>query len=308
MPDSSLNEQLIIDYLLGNLPEAEADRLDQLSVTDDKFAEFLETVENELIDDYIRGELPQNRRARFESHYLTSPTRFEKVAIARTFLKRANNPESSALVKEWIRPTRIGTSRSYQWLAIAAAVAMFVLAGYLLLTNIQLRNQLAQMKEEHTVLKNREEQLQRDLAHRSSMDRQKEDELASTKQKLDALEKQMADRGLAPVKLFAFTLSPEQREIVTIPEIKIPAGTESVVVSLKLESDDYVMYKSVLKNSATDEILWQSDPEKSVTKTMVVKFPAKILKTDDYILELSGITKDGRTEIISGYPFHVVIK
>ncbi|MCI0614968.1 zf-HC2 domain-containing protein [bacterium] len=308
MPDSSLNEQLIVDYLLGDLPEAEAGRLDQLSVTDDEFAEFLEAVESELIDDYIRGELPENRRARFESHYLTSATRLEKVAVARTIVRRADNADSSAQLKEWIRPVRLAPTRTYQWIAIAAAMVMLVLAGYLLLTNIRLQNQIAQMKEEHAGLKKREEQLQRDLTQRSSLDRQKETELAITKEKLEALEKQLADHGSAPVKLFAFTLSPQQREIATSPDVKIPAATESLVVTLKLERDDFPMYQTVLKNSATDEILWQSKSEQSINGKVVVTFPAKILKPQDYILELSGITKSGHTEIISGYPFRALVQ
>jgi anti-sigma-K factor RskA len=304
LPDSSLNEQLIIEYLLGNLPEAEANRLDQLSVTDDEFAELLESVENELIDDYIRGELPEKRRARFESQYLTSQTRLEKVAVARSLLKRADNAESSAQVKQWLRLSQSTSSQKYQWLAIAAVLVMFALAAYLLLTNFRLQNQIAKMKEEHSALKKHEEQLEHDLA----VNREKETELEITRQKLEALEKQMADHGSAPAKLFAFTLLPQQREIATIPDIRIPAASESLVVTLKLESDDYVMYKAVLKNSATDQILWRSDREKSVNKTVVVKFPAKILKSDDYILEVSGIRKNGHKEIISGYPFHVLMK
>jgi hypothetical protein len=307
--DSSLNEQRILDYLLGNLSEAETDRLDQLSVTDDEFAESLEAVESELIDDYIRGELPEARRAQFESNYLTSATRLEKVALSRTLLKRADNPTSSALVTEWLKPVRFAPpSPKYQWLAIAAAVVMFALAGYLLFSNIQLQNQIAQIREEHAALKKHKEQLERDLNQRSSLDRQKEIELAITKQKLDALEKQLAESGSAPGKLFAFTLLPQQREIATIPEIKIPAGSESVVVTLKLESDDFSMYKVVLKNAAIDRTLWQSNAEKGVNRTVVVKLPVKILKSDDYILEVSGITESGRKEVISGYPFHSVIQ
>jgi hypothetical protein len=308
LPESSLNEQLIINYLLGDLPEAEASRLDQLSVADDEFADFLEAVESELIDDYIRGELPENRRARFESHYLSSATRLEKLAVARTLLRRADNADSSAQFREWIRPVRFAPSRTYQWLAIAAALAVFVLAGYLLLTNIQLQNQIAQMQRDHAALKNREEQLQRELAQRSFLDRQKETELAITKEKLEALEKQLADRSSAPVKLFAFTLSPQQREIATTPDVKIPMATESLVVTLKLERDDFPAYQTVLKNSATDEILLKSKAERSTNHTVVVKFPAKILNSEDYILELSGITQNGRVEIISGYPFHVLIE
>jgi hypothetical protein len=302
-----LNEQLIADYLLGNLSESEADRLDQLSVTDDEFAELLEAVESELVDAYIRGELPDKRRARFESHYLSSATRYEKVAVARTLLRRADNAESSAQVSEWLRP-RFASPRIYQWGAIAAALVMFALAGYLLLTNIQLKNQIAQMKEEHAALKKREGQLQKDISQQRSLDRQKEMELKETREKLQELEKQLAENISSPVKQFAFMLSPQQREIATTPDIKIPAPSESLIVTLQLESDDFPMYKTVLKKSATDEILWQSNAEKSVNKTIVVKFPAKILKSDDYILEVFGISKNSRKEVISGYPFHVVIK
>ena len=307
MPDSSLNEQLIVDYLLGDLPEGEAGRLDQLSVTDDEFAELLDAVESELVDAYIRGELPEKKRARFESYYLTSATRLEKVAVARTLLRRADDGESSAQVSQWLRP-RFAPSRIYEWGAIAAALVMFAIAAYLLLTNIQLRNQIAQMKEEHDALKKREEQLQHDMSQQRSQDSQKELELRNTREKIAELEKQLAENISSPVKQFAFMLSPQQREIATTPDIKIPAASDSIVVTLKLESDDYVMYKTVLKNSATDEILWQSNAEKSINKTVVVNFPTKILKSDDYILEVSGFTKSGRTEIINGYPFHVVIK
>jgi hypothetical protein len=305
--DFQMNEQLIIDYLLGNLSETEAERLDELSVINDDFAIFLETIENELIDDYIRAELPEKNRARFESYYLTTAERREKVAIARKILNHADKPESSNQFREWIRPVGLGASKVNQWVAIAAAFVLLVLGGYLLLTNIQLQNQIAQMKKEHTALKEREQQLQQDLAQRRSLDRQKETELALTRQKLEALEKQLANYHSVRIRQFAFSLMPQQREVSTIPDIKIPASAESAMVTLKLESNDFPMYKAILKNAGTDEILWQSDAEKSINQSITVKVPAKILKSQqDYILEVFGITKAGQMEIISGYPFHVV--
>ncbi|HSE43269.1 MAG TPA: hypothetical protein VLH08_21095 [Acidobacteriota bacterium] len=308
MPDFSLNEKLIIDYLLGDLPEAETDRLDELSVTDDEFAEFLEIVENDLVDDYIRKELPQNKRDRFESYYLTTERSREKVAIARTLVRHADRTDISDQERKSIRPVGFAKSRAFQWSAIAAALVIMFLAAYLLMTNMQLQNQIAQMKEEHAALKKREEQLQREITQQRSVDQQRETELARTREQLEMLEKQLAETASGPANLFAFTLLPQQREISSITEVKIPAAAESVAVTLKLESDDFPMYKAVLKNPATDEILWQSHQEKSVNKTVIVKFPAKILKSKDYILEVSGIRKSGRVEIISGYPFHVVIQ
>jgi len=308
MPDFSMNEQLIIDYLLGDLAEAEAGQLDELSVINDEFAIFLETVESELIDDYIRNELPENRRARFESYYLTTAERREKVAIARKILKHADNIDSSNQFREWISPVRFAPSKAYQWFAIAAALVMLVLGGYLLLTNLQLKNQIAQMKKEHTALKQREQQLQQDLNQQRSVDHQKETELTLTKQKLETLEKQLANYGSVPIKQFAFTLLPQQREITTISDIRMPATAESLVITLKLESDDFPTYKTILKNAGTDEILWRSDVQKSVDQTIVVKVPAKIFKSEDYILEVFGIAKNGNTEIISGYTFHILFQ
>lgn len=308
MTDFSTNEQLIIDYLLGDLPEAEAGRLDELSVINDEFAIFLETIENELIDDYIRKELPENRHARFESYYLSTPERREKVAIARKILKLTDSPKSTNQLREWIRPAHYATSKTYEWLAIAAALVMLFLGGYLFLTNIQLKNQIAQMKAEHAALKQREQQLQQDLNRQRSSDRQKENELALTKQKLETLEQQLANYGSVPIKEFAFTLLPQQREITELSDIKIPAKAESVVITLKLESDDFPSYKTVLKNADTDEILWRSDVLKSTGQKVVVKVPAKMFKSQDYILEVSGIAKNGNMEIISGYPFHILFQ
>jgi hypothetical protein len=193
-------------------------------------------------------------------------------------------------------------------LAIAAAIVMLVLGGYLLLTNLQLKNQITQLRKEHNALKQREQQLEQDLNQRRSLDHQKEMELAITKQKLESLENQLANYDSVPIKQFAFTLLPQQREITTISDIKIPSKAESLVITLKLESNDFPIYKTILKNADTDEILWRSDLLKSINQAIVVKVPSKIFKSQDHVLEVFGIAKDGNTEIISGYPFHILFQ
>ena len=44
-------------YLVGALAEDETERLDEMSLTDDIFADRLRNVENDLADAYARGEL-----------------------------------------------------------------------------------------------------------------------------------------------------------------------------------------------------------------------------------------------------------
>ena len=57
MTKQTYNQQTISEYLLGSLPEAEAERLDQLSFTDDEFSAVLEAAEKDLVDAYVQGEL-----------------------------------------------------------------------------------------------------------------------------------------------------------------------------------------------------------------------------------------------------------
>src|SRR5262245_27744698 len=77
------DEQLIIRYLLGQLPADETERLDEMSISDDDFVERSRSVENDLVDAYARGELSGEMLAHFESSFLASPARREKVRFAK---------------------------------------------------------------------------------------------------------------------------------------------------------------------------------------------------------------------------------
>jgi hypothetical protein len=84
--ESGREDQQFERYLLGLLPEDEAERLDELSLTDDEAAWRLSAVENDLVDAYVRGELSGETLQRFNSYYLLSPIRRAKVTFAQTWL------------------------------------------------------------------------------------------------------------------------------------------------------------------------------------------------------------------------------
>src|ERR1043166_4342482 len=86
----SAEEQLrpdkqLVQYLLGTLPENESEPLDALSIADDTFALRLLAIENDLVDSYVRGQLSGKNLDQFESFYLSTPTRREKLAFAKSF-------------------------------------------------------------------------------------------------------------------------------------------------------------------------------------------------------------------------------
>src|SRR5262249_26328110 len=93
-------DQQLVNYLLGLLPEDEAERLDEASIVDDHVAARLCEVENDLVDAYVMETLDPDTRWRFEACYLTSPRRREKVKFARRFLRavdRASAPPAAPL-------------------------------------------------------------------------------------------------------------------------------------------------------------------------------------------------------------------
>jgi hypothetical protein len=141
MNESIYNEQEMIRYLLGALPEAEAERFDALSISDLSFTEQLSVTENGLVDAYVQGELTGDILSGFETYYLSSPFRREKVEFARALQKHAEQSlaDRSENLAEELRAKR-ATARPFwtsffqgqgvilQWGALAA---LLVAAGVL---------------------------------------------------------------------------------------------------------------------------------------------------------------------------------
>lgn len=90
---TTYSARTITQYLLGSLPEAEIERLDQLSITDDEFAEALRAAEHDLVDAYAKGELVGAPLEQFESLYQASPARRERVRFAQALQATAERWE-----------------------------------------------------------------------------------------------------------------------------------------------------------------------------------------------------------------------
>lgn len=99
MKNTLENKKLAIQYLYGELSEGKLDEFEEGLFTDENASLFLDEVEDDLIDEYIRGELEFEEKQKFEKNYLTTDSRHEKVAIARTLHKELfvnkENPISS---------------------------------------------------------------------------------------------------------------------------------------------------------------------------------------------------------------------
>jgi TolA-binding protein len=328
-----VDERVITDYLLGASSEAETERLDEMSLIDDDFAQRLQAAENDLVDAYVRGGLSGDALARFNSHYLASPRRREKVRFAEMFLAFAERPATARAEDAQTVPARTAAGKTVshkafrlslftvprlrlQWGFAALALVLLLAGSYLIFENLRLRNQMAQAQGERAALERRQQELQRQLAEQRSSDAETEKELSRVRDRLAQLEQQLAagqPGGRAATEprdlnVIAFNLAPQTRGVGQITTLAVPAGIDYVALTLALEADDFPAYRAALRNPATGNIVWRSGRLKTSGqgKTVRVSLRASLFNPQNYVLELSGIPATGGAELVSSYPFRVV--
>jgi hypothetical protein len=311
--EHKFDEKVLVRYLLGALPENDAELLDELSIADEAVAWRLRDVENDLLDSYVRGELAGDELARFRNVYLTSPDRLKRLEFARALSgidgkamaaavpsTGANKVAGSTADRQSLKEK---SSRNWfsipqlklQWGFAAIAICLAIATGYLTVENGRLSKKNAQVQDEHAALVQRMDGLQAQLNAQQPATGARDGELR-----------------LDQIKTISALIAPPMRGAERLPTISVPAHTDLVVLSLSLESDDFPAYSAKVRDSASEQVVWQSGELKSVTagraSTVSISFPANSVQQRNYIVELSGISPTKQAEFISGYPVRFVMR
>ncbi len=93
-----MNEEKLKHYFLGKLTEAENNLFEEEIALDAKLTEAAQIVESELVDDYLRGKLSASDRELFGAIYLTTKARREKLSLAKSLWRVANEQKVSEIV------------------------------------------------------------------------------------------------------------------------------------------------------------------------------------------------------------------
>ncbi len=347
MNEDRFNKENIEAYLLGSLFEDEAEHFDELSFTDNDFADALKAAEADLIDRYIQGELRGATLERFESYYLASPKRREKIEFARqfqTFAGReiaasqkkiaAEKEKSKSGLSKFFASLNIFKNRNsfLQFGFAAATLLILVLGGVLIFRNIfnQINTQIAKVDSPVNLERQTPRVEEKNAANLSNQnaDSNVENKTAtanannnSTANQTEKTNKQtMAQPTPTPKPkettlpskpiVASFLLLPSLRGGSKIQSLSLSEKITDAAIQLKLETDDYPSYRVNLIDPSSGKTLWRSETikakSKGANKQLNVGFPAKLLKSQIYTLQISGISADGKSEIISDYPFRVV--
>jgi hypothetical protein len=278
-----IDDDLIVRYLLGALPDEDAERLDRSSIVDDDFALRLTAVESDMVDSYVRGELSPETRNRVESFYLASPARREKVRFAEELLRweKAAGQSAPSPVKAQ-RRSWLAFPVPLRWGFVCLAVLLCV-GVYFLASRSPSQMALSPRPASHPVSKSSEPPPVSPIA-----------------------KVPLPSPGLNTA---FFVLPAPTRDGGRTPVV-VPAGTIRVVFELQLEDSAFPSYSAALKTSASDEVLWRGNAISPTAgrdnQAVPITLPANLLKTGNYILDLSGISASNSAELIGSYAFRLV--
>jgi hypothetical protein len=322
------SEALIIQYLLGELSEAEQLALEEEYFADREKFDRIKAIENDLIEGYVCGKLSPADRERFEKCYLSSPQRREQVQFFQTLAKAVPLEMSPINQSSFVTsnvpaqaterssaPVPIESEKAVSWwqaisalfrgpklavgLSFAMALLILALGGtWLLVEHTRLRERLAQTENERATLRQREQELQRQIEAQREQSDQLAKELESVQQKLAELSIPSPRSALATVP-FAWTISGVRAsDPAGEPPRKliIPPGAKLVQLKFKLSAARYQSYRVALQTLEGSEV-WsraglRAHPARSGA-SVLLEIPAKWFNKGAYVLTLSGSRAPG---------------
>jgi anti-sigma factor RsiW len=323
MKQTTDNEELMVKYLLGELPEDEQLRLEERFFTDDEFYQQLLALEDELMYDYAAGGLSPEQRVKFERRYLDSPQARRKAELAGAVLNKA--AEASArrapapVVEErrslWQSLTAFFSLQNpaMQFSLAAASALLFVGASWLFYQTTRLRSRVEQIEAARV---SQERQSAESSARQQRLAAELERERSQRAQLEQELAKQQAarDRDSQPSSsstFLSFILAPGLVRDADGPKrLLIPASVNSLRLQLDLKRPgDYRSYRAALQTLDGTE-LWSQNLSRARStasgRAVIVTLPARLLPPGDYVIALKGRTGGGEIEEVDDYYFSVV--
>lgn len=293
MPDTmdrSERERFLSRYLLGQVSPQERDGVeDQFLANDDLFEELV-AAENDLIDAYVQRRLSGEDQKQFESYFLNSPERRERVDFAKALANYGS--ETKAILDSGPKRVRLRDFLKIAPVSMRFAVAamlLTVLGGllWLVVDNFRLRREFE--ASEHL-----QEQLRQQVANLTAGGQQHE--LA-----------QLDPPGSARLSM---VLAPVSRGGGQQNTVIVSSGISTLAFRLNRDREDYSSYVITLETVEGKRLLQQKDlpgqPAQNGKKIVTAEFESKTLAPGDYVLKLGGTTAGSKTEELDAYSFRVL--
>lgn len=129
MTSENQDDELLRSYLLGKLPDEDADRLERRLLADDELFDLAEAMELDLLAAVDRGTLTPEEREEALRKLAASPRGRQRLALARSLNTVADEATAGRTVLPFPRRAR-AFPPAIHWLALAASLVMMTGLGW----------------------------------------------------------------------------------------------------------------------------------------------------------------------------------
>jgi hypothetical protein len=298
--ESELSERrTLVRYLMGELPAEEEQGLEERYFQDDALFSELLAVEGELIEQYLRGRLSPDEHRRFESVWLASPARRQRLELTRTVLASVSEPPAAAGPREGRgRATgpREGRGRATGLrglAAVAAGIALLVAVD-----DVRLRVQVRQAERQVSDLVRERDEWQRRASERPVQGGGQEPRVVSASPGPASPVPGSLGRTMTLALAAGLVRGQAGRQLA------LQAGVERVILELERPEEPFPSYRAILKNGQDVEI-WRGTLESRGARPLRADLEARLLAPAEYRLELRGLAPDGPRSV-ADYFFRVL--
>jgi len=264
------DQEQIKSYLLGQLPEEDGAEVEARLLTDREFCEELSIGEDDLVEQYLSGALSAADREDFESHFVVSPERRQKVRFARALKKYVSvgdDDEESAIEVDTVPEPAVVTPfprgrpklfpfRNQVVASLAAAMVLIVVVG----------SGLILMRVWQT------------------------------------------QQGTGRVLAVELSPAPATRGEGEVKQLSLAPDVGSVRLQLDLPKNEYPSYEAAVRDASLRSILTTKDlkPQPSNNfSALMLDVKADLLSPGDYRVHVSGTTPEGRSESVATFSFRI---
>ncbi|MFZ1700203.1 MAG: hypothetical protein WBO10_10110 [Pyrinomonadaceae bacterium] len=310
------NEKLIRRFFFGEMSEEERFDLEERFIRDTDLFDEIKVVEDELTEKYVRGWMDAAERSKFETHFLSTVARRQRVELSRQLLNRIDEERTASADAKKTAVAAVDVSVWDRFAAIlfvpkfaalgAFALIFAMIGGWVLYQNSNrpqpeiVRNNDIEKAEPTPAASTPEP-----TASPASSDSPAPDannDIETITPSPTPIKTPVNVTPPNPVlALFAGTVRSEGKNKV----LNLQKGAKAAILQLNLESVDYKTYAGVLVD-ADGNILFQAKNLKANSSKISLNIPADKLRRGDYIIKLSGKNDSGENESVADFQFRVV--
>ena len=306
MTETRFSDDLIAQYLLGELSEKQQVELEDRAFEDPVLLSNITAVEHDLIDDYVAGQIRAARLERFESHFLASAERRKKVAFARALKDVIPEGQSRETARDKVQGRSFFASffafltRPATAYAFAASVLVLVIAAvWLVMRTSTLRSEVARLRAVQETQSSERRQLETELNNQRARSEDLAAQLEQAKQETSGVG-QVPEKSRSPI-IAALTLLPGlSRSGGTIPRLTIPKDATTLRLQIVIDPNEtYRVFSAVVTGGG--QTVYSGSRLTTTTsgagRSVRLNIAASAMKAGRYEVSLKGLSDNGPTDV-----------